>query len=518
MKKNKKYLIIAGIALVALVGVLLALLFWPKGDMDPNAAIDTGTDITTSVDENGVHQASLVLNDNGELDVNSYGTLIEYTPADISEIHIENTKGSFDIKSYTPKTTDEEGDEITQTTEYTLVGYEDFELQSGKPDAVANNLATVEFTSVASIDGKDSGSFGFDNPRSVAEVTYTDGTKAVVTVGSEAPAGAGVYVKFGSGDTIYLVASTSVDALLYGVTDLISLSVNDVVPSDVSSDPSSVTLSGSHFGEEIEFVANTNTAVSASYMITKPAELIADDSTASKVTGAIRGLYAESVTYVNPSADQISASGLSEPYARVVGVYEDKTVDLIASEPDSEGKVNIMENGGRVIYVMASANLPWTTLDYEDLVSPYVLNPSMTAVKTMTVNDGSKDYEFEISSETSTVTDSNGSETTTTQTSVRCGALNLTTENFSAYYQNVVYTEKVDKSADSPSGSPALTIKYSYINSDHTDTVEFYETDSGKYIAVLNGAAVGTVYQSRINKLIQQTPLAAADEVVEAIT
>ena len=43
MKKNKKYIIIAVAALVVLVGALLALIFWPKGEDDPNSHIDNGT-------------------------------------------------------------------------------------------------------------------------------------------------------------------------------------------------------------------------------------------------------------------------------------------------------------------------------------------------------------------------------------------------------------------------------------------------------------------------------------------
>lgn len=518
MKKNKKYIIIAVAALVVLVGALLALIFWPKGEDDPNSHIDNGTELTTSVDENGVHQASLVLNEKGELDRNSYGTLLSYAPADISTIDVSNTSGSYQITSYTPTTTDEEGDTITDTTQYTLVGFEDFQLQTGKPDAVANNVASLEFTSVASVDGKNASDFGFDSPRSTATVTYNDGTKAVITVGAEAPAGAGSYVKFGSGEPIYLVQDSAVEALLYNINDLISLTINDSVPSGVDSNPDSVTLSGTNFADEVQFVKNTDGTNSASYVLTKPNELVADENKTSLVTGALRGLYAESVAYVNPTQEQISACGLDNPAARVVAEFEDTTIDLSASAPDSEGKVTLMSNGGKVIYRMASANLPWSTIKYEDLVSSYVLNPTLVAVKQMVVNDGSKDYTFEISSKVSNSTDSNGSETTTTETTVNCGALNLTTEYFSTYFQNLAYTEKVEKSASSPSGSPSLTITYSYNDKDSEDVVSYYSSSSGKFIAVVNGTAVGTVYQSRINKLIAQTSQIASDESVETIT
>ena len=104
MKKNVKLLIIIAAAAVVLVGVMLLLIFLPKsGDnADPMDSIDPGIDMSTSVDGNGMHQATIKTNDKGEIENNSYGTLIDYVPAKISTINVENTSGTLDIKSETP--------------------------------------------------------------------------------------------------------------------------------------------------------------------------------------------------------------------------------------------------------------------------------------------------------------------------------------------------------------------------------------------------------------------------------
>ena len=83
MKKNVKLLIIIAIAAVVLVGVMLLLIFLPKAgdDADPMDSIDKGIDMSSSVDENGMHQAKINTNDKGEIENNSYGTLLEYVPA-----------------------------------------------------------------------------------------------------------------------------------------------------------------------------------------------------------------------------------------------------------------------------------------------------------------------------------------------------------------------------------------------------------------------------------------------------
>ena len=103
MKKNVKLLIIIAAAAVVLVGVMLLLIFLPKsGDnADPMDSIDPGIDMSTSVDGNGMHQATIKTNDKGEIENNSYGTLIDYVPAKISTINVENTSGTLDIKSET---------------------------------------------------------------------------------------------------------------------------------------------------------------------------------------------------------------------------------------------------------------------------------------------------------------------------------------------------------------------------------------------------------------------------------
>ena len=114
---KKKTLIIVIIAAVVLVGVMLALIFLPKGSgSDPDAAsVDEGVKLELSTDEKGVHQAIIGRDAFGNVEHNSSGTLLEYVPADIKTIHVENNAGSFDITASTP-----EGD----ATAYTLVGFE----------------------------------------------------------------------------------------------------------------------------------------------------------------------------------------------------------------------------------------------------------------------------------------------------------------------------------------------------------------------------------------------------------
>ena len=174
MKKNTKILIIVCAAAVILAGLMCLLIFLPKGDGSSSGAAtyEEGVKMSVTTDKDGVHQAQIQTNDKGEIDNNSYGTLMDYIPAKISKIHLENKKGTLDIKSYTP--TDKNGK--TSATQYTIVGYEDFDLQGGIADNIANNAASIDFTKVMTLDGSKLADYGLDKQRDTVTVTYTDKT------------------------------------------------------------------------------------------------------------------------------------------------------------------------------------------------------------------------------------------------------------------------------------------------------------------------------------------------------
>ncbi|MEE1060799.1 MAG: DUF4340 domain-containing protein [Ruminococcus sp.] len=513
MKNKKKLIIISSIVAVLLIGIMLLLIFLPKGgeeNQDLTDTIDQGTDMSLTTDESGVHQAQVQTNEKGEIDNNSYGTLVDYIPADIKTIHVENKAGTMDIKSETP--VNENGE--TQATIYTLVGYEDFELQTGVADAVANDAAKIEFLSVISLDGKKASECGLDDPRATVTVEYTDGTKSVVIVGSDAPQSAGTYVKFGTSETIYLVAAEAVDSFTYGVNDLFSVMVNDT-PSDSNNlQYSKVSLSGTNFPKEIVFEPNSDfTKNAASCVLVSPDKWFASEVGTSNITGAVRGLVAEKVIMVNPSDNQLSELGLAKPYARLEVVYPDETITLLASAPDSEGKVNFMVEGEKVVYKYAAEKLPWVTISYNDVVTEYVMHSNISAVSQLVVNNGSATYNFALSTKETASVDDDGNEDTTTTTVVKYGDKEINSGYFSTYFQNITLLERSDLSSASASGDRVLTVEFKYADGS-TDKVEFVSTGASTYLAVVNGKTLGNVHKTNVDKICNQTKLIAENKDV----
>ncbi|MEE1106132.1 MAG: DUF4340 domain-containing protein, partial [Ruminococcus sp.] len=182
-----------------------------------------------------------------------------------------------------------------------LKGYEDFDLQSGNPDLIASAAASLSFSKVATLDKNKAAEFGFDKPRSTVTVYYEDDTKAVIIVGNDAPQQAGTYIKFGTGDAVYVAETDVVSAFDFSVNDLISLRINENADSTDNNELTSLTLSGAAFDKPVTLVPSENTNYSASYQMTEPVSRLANESESSLIAGGIRGLYATSVKMVNPS-------------------------------------------------------------------------------------------------------------------------------------------------------------------------------------------------------------------------
>lgn len=510
-----KTLFAAVCVLVVLAGVLLALLFIPKGE-DKNEIEDGIATVTTKLDKNKVWQAEVKAKD-GKIEKNGSGDLLTLIPADIKTIKLENDKGTTVITSYTPTKKTKETDpktgkavEKTEQTQYTVKGFENYDLQSGEPDEIASACSKLSFKSVSCVDvsGKKS-DFGFDKPRSVANVTYDDGTKSVIKVGKDAPQNLGTYVMFGSGDAVFLCETETVNHLLYGINDLVSLTINDAAEDTEKSEFKTVTLSGKSYPKTVELQPNEDNEIESDYIIISPDRCYADNTEASSISGGIRGLFADKIMAVNPSADKLSQLGLANPQAEIKAVYKDTTVNLAASKPDSKGNCNLMKKGGNIVYKISAEKIAWVNSSYEKLVSEYVLEVDLKTVKALTVDN----YSFDITTKTIKTTDDKGDENSTTKTTTEYNGKKIDEGNFETFFSNLTLLKKTEKTAKAPSGTAYLTVTYSYSSERADDVLKFYKSGSD-YIVTYNGAPVGKVRATYVEKLkTQAKDVSKGDEV-----
>lgn len=501
-KKNKKklpktnrnmiFLLTAVIIVAVLVGVVIYLssLPYPQGDDED---IPVEAQIATEVDKEGVHQVEVPVDEKGEVEQNGYGTLMEYVPADITRIDVENTSGSFSVTAQL----DENGASV-----YTLIGYEEFPQQTGIADNVANDASSLSFISVASTDGNLS-DFGLSKPRATVNVTYTDETRCTIRVGGEAAASAGTYVAFGDSDTVYLVENDAVDSFLYGVLEFIDHEITASAENMEDSAPLSIVIGGSRYSDPIKMEKNTDEAIGSDYLITEPYQMFANDAESLDITGSILSLYGESVVCVNPSSGQLADYGLSSPYATVKAVYEKgNVVSLSTSAPDENGKLYIYNLSKKTVYTIALAAVRWANTSFDLLRPDVVLKINKDAVTNITASTGGKSYSFKVHTETKTVDNTDGGSEEVTTTEAYYGDQPLDSDSFILFMGNIADLT-INGSVDNSGTNVILSLKIRYGTGRAADTITLYDIGDKSCPAALNGVLVGTVSKAEVNDLIQ---------------
>ncbi|MCQ4021446.1 MULTISPECIES: DUF4340 domain-containing protein [unclassified Ruminococcus] len=529
ISKNTKMLIAVIAAVVLLVGGLMAVLFLMPTCSDPNA--QNPVEATYPTDANGREYAvdskgNKIENDEG-VQRDKYGKIyvdgvVEITnqgPLLVKQIDIENESGTYTILSETPveKTTDADGKEIEQTqdTIYTLVGFEDAELQTGAASSVANQASNMETTAIIDIKGENLSDYGLDKPRAKVKTTFTDGTVVQMDIGNDAPDDLGTYIKYSDKKEVYLAEKDLVNTFMFSTLDFLSKDITDKTTTEEAATLKTLTLSGANFPEKVTMVPNDDETCAAYYKITAPDNCFANVVNGDSVKGSIRGLAATSVTAYHPSDDQLSKYGVSKPAATVEATYADgASYKLSASAPDNSGNVYIYNHDTKILYQIADTSVPWATIDYEDLKYEYVLKPIQDRLSSIEVTADGKTYKFGL--EKVTKTDDDGNETTSTK--ITCGGKSIAESKFSTFFDNLTSVQRNgDASNVKPSGKAVLTVKYNYNNGKASDTVNYYSAENRKMLAQVNGKSDTYVFETYTSKIIEDAKKLAGGGTVTPI-
>lgn len=482
-------LIIALAAVAILVTLLIVLRSRPPKREDTN----TAAELSLQVNEDGVHEAKIAVDENGKIEQNGTGSLLTYVPSQIKKIDVENQDGSFSVTAETPS---------GEATVYKLVGFEKYPMQEGVADEIAKHCSEINFTRIIEANAN-LADFGLDEPRATAKVTYTDDTSSIIRVGNDAAGGAGTYITFGSSNDVYLVNSTDVESLLYSVNQFISLSITDTMPDSENAQFSKATISGTRYDDDIVLVPNKDESIEAAYLLQEPLSVPANAIEANDVAGNIRGLYAEAVVCVNPSDDQFASYGLSKPYAQVNASYPDADITLQSSAPKDDGIVYVYNPDKDVIYSIQLAAVCWAKTSVELLMPETPMNARLRYIDEISFSSGDTDFTLNVKTDVKTTTDDNGNEQETADSTATYNGKDLNTDDFNVFFQNITMIKNLG-AAESGSKDKVMTVTFRYTTDRSADTLTVYSgSDSSKYIMEYNGKIIGTVSKSYISSLIE---------------
>ena len=481
MKKTTKTLIISISSLALLTGAFLGVHFLLP-DQSENE------DGTSSDAEQSEH---------------THISLIAHDPADITKMEVKNEKGEFTLLAETPiaNVTNSAGEssQVTESTIYTLVGYEDKEMLQGSPDMVATDAAAITAEKIVN-DGSAKSDFGFDEPRAVVKVEYKNGDKATVTVGDEAPDNRGTYLMVNDDKNVYLVSSDSTDGFLIGAMNMMSNDIGKAADDDDENRFRKMVIGGTHYGTDVEFGYADNDKYSETYMITSPDRLVADEETVTGMMNNIRSLTAYEVMAVDVDEATIKEYGLEEPYVTVNAEYPDLTVDYKASKPTTDGYFYLLTND--IIYKMTSDKAPWLLNNYESCISKNILNPKLESISSISVKGSGVDCKFEITAEAAEEGDI---DRTPEIKSVKLNGKDIDKDKFSSYVTELTSAQKCSGVVDKPSGKESL-LRIEYNFKDGTQaTADYFTAENRKCPVVINGTVALTAYESYVSKTIEET-------------
>ncbi len=488
-KRKPVIILIIAVAAVAILAVLLIVL---RTNSKKSVTEETPVaELSLSVND-GVHEANIALDDHGNILKNGSGSLLEYVPAQIKRIDVENQDGSFSVTAETPS---------GEATVYKIVGFEKYPLQAGVADEIAKHCSEINFTRIVEANAN-LADFGLEEPRATAKVTYTDDTSSIIHVGNEAAGAAGTYVAFGTSKDVYLVNSTDVQSFLYSVNNFISLDITDKMEDSDNAAFSKATISGSRYDDEIVLVPNKDETIEAAYLMTSPIEMPANPIEAGDIAGNIRGLYAESVVCVNPSDDQLTSYGIAKPYAQISATYPDTDITLQCSAPKDDGIVYVYNPDKNVIYSIQLAAVCWAKTGVELLMPENPMNAKLRYIDEIAFSAGDTDFTLNVKTTVEETTDDNGNNQENVTSTASYDGKELNTDDFNVFYQNIAMIKNIG-AAESDGKDKVMTVTFRYTSDRSADTLTVYSGDSSKYIMEYNGKTIGTVSKTYINSLIE---------------
>ena len=231
--------------------------------------------------------------------------------------------------------------------------------------------------------------FGLQDPQFSIEVV-TSNSVFTFYIGNQMPEGNGRYVMVGDTKTVYLVyglGDVKRNVLEYADTQIVSSQMpNGMVPG-------TIILGGTVRAEELKL--GTENGTEAESVSISALRLLSHHNYAinyEKLIEVLQGLTqidAERVVAYHPTAEDMEAFGLHQPYSTIEYSWKDtkeekQTCVLSASAPQ-DGNVFLMRDGVPLVYEIAEDQLPWLEWQYQDVVTRFLLVPSIYEISSVEI-------------------------------------------------------------------------------------------------------------------------------------
>ncbi len=496
MSKRSRTLLLSAVALVALVGILLALLF-----LLPEAPVDDGdTTADTSV------------------------VLIDKT-AD-AKISVTAAEITLKDESYKIATTDE-------NKIFYVEGYEALPLDFYTLNELGKELLSITASKKVLDNAENLSDFGFAADGSCfakISITYSDKTSFAFEIGNLSPNGEDYYCRQKESNTIYLIDSSFVQTVAAPSTAYLSRALFTVPDTEKEDDQvavKSVTLGGSVRKDVISFYNNgrenagNDNVVLSGFYLTKPYSHAVNSSTPLISVGTFSSATAADVVKIFPSAADLKKYGLSNPYSRCVvelavqrttvsGVGDDKTTTisfhnafentLLLGNKNEDGDyyaLALVEGEVTpVVYTVSPDAVPWAELQYDDIADPLLFFEYIYNLDGMSITVDSNTHNFHFAHDAE-------AEDLDKKLIVTAGGKQYDTADFRSLYTWLISIYRSGSIEKAPGGEPLLTFTIHPLDKTKKEqTIRLYTHSAGKCVAQHDTGEVYLVDSKNVNLFV----------------
>ncbi|MFA9379921.1 MAG: DUF4340 domain-containing protein [Acetanaerobacterium sp.] len=443
--------------------------------------------------------AFLLLNDGGADDTSSVSSALpaEYlitgkSADDIKTIDITNETGSYTVAK--------------GADSYVIASYlspetgETVSIGSGTKfldtaiESLAEGLFTATVTDTIEGGADDLALYGLTAPTASIAVHYQDGTSYSFDIGNEAPDGKSYYVFDSAKKEVCLIKKSDLSRSVNAKEAYADLTLTPV--QEEGAEPpviDSFVLGGSFRAEEIvleseptDDTSEYSSIINSGYLVTIPKKKTASASTIGDITEVLWSASATSTVYLDPTPEQLAATGLASPYSTLSLTYEGKTITLSLGSKTEDGGYYCTTSLNTPVFTVSADLVPWVEYTPFNLYDKFACIPNINDVSAVTVEFGGKSHRFEVG---------HGEDDAVLAT---YDGKDLPEDAFKAYYQLLISAmgeyEATEVAEDAP-----IQLKYTYefVNQARADSVVEFVTLSDRQCAIISNGDLSFSIRSK---------------------
>lgn len=514
LSKTTKTVIIAAGVLFVLGLVLIVLMMTSPSDGDTSSG--TASSASGTAEEGSVSDSDSSSADSEKV------SITEKEQQNVLTLEVSNETGSFSFERQQREvsTTDDDGN-VSTTTEYywTSPQLDGITHNNSTIGAFVRSMAGLSAASTVESGAADLEKYGLAEPVSSVKVTFDDGSVNEMCFGIRNPAATN-YVYFcekGSNDVLQ-VSYYSTGSVFYDIKDFVSLALTEAYDANNAQELDYLIIERKDLSEPVEIEYMYDIAEEAededsvittfnSHRIISPITAELDTTSGQTICYGLYSLSAASCQYIDPTEEELSLTGLDDPYCRISFKYGGKArVLLLGNEirtaDDSEDSAGLstvtgyyaMFEGDNLIYAISTSNAPWYTFSVQDIMSRRPISPYIYTVDTLTVTTPDGEYKFTVDGDADNHTFCYGTEV-------------LGDTQFKSFYQHLITSMGEELFFEEADYEPYITVRFDYRPEYEStygrleDVLEFYKSDDRKNIVRVNGDVlykVREVYTERL--------------------